>query len=352
VTARSGLRAVWREQRLLLVIVMAYTATVYVAELRAGLRTPLANVGFRNFYVLFVLAGIAYAAAALLSARARVRDQSGRWLASWSGWRLAWQDCRARLFTPYRVGTVVTVSFAVLTLLRTYASWKPLIARVHPYGRVDLRLAQLDATLHFGHDPWRLLQPLLGHPSVTLSIDLLYALWLPLNFAVVLWHAAAAPPRERSRFLISYALAWIVLGTLMATWLSSAGPCYYGRVEGGPDPYTPLMAYLGNIHGTTGLIALKIQENLWSYYVGSEVLPLNGISAMPSMHVAGAVLFALAGWSAGKWAGVGLTLFAVIVFIGSVHLGWHYALDGYAGALGALLLWWLAGRLGRDVPLP
>ena len=26
-------------------------------------------------------------------------------------------------------------------------------------------------------------------------------------------------------------------------------------------------------------------------------------------------------------------------------LAWHYAIDGYAGILGALACWWLAGRL-------
>jgi hypothetical protein len=34
-----------------------------------------------------------------------------------------------------------------------------------------------------------------------------------------------------------------------------------------------------------------------------------------------------------------------------VHLGWHYAIDGYAGILGAWLLWWLCGRLVRWPPV-
>jgi hypothetical protein len=38
-------------------------------------------------------------------------------------------------------------------------------------------------------------------------------------------------------------------------------------------------------------------------------------------------------------------VFAVLILLGSVHLGWHYAVDGYAGALGAALLWHLVGRL-------
>ena len=32
---------------------------------------------------------------------------------------------------------------------------------------------------------------------------------------------------------------------------------------------------------------------------------------------------------------------------GDVHLGWHYALDGYAGAAGAALVWHAVGRMLR-----
>ena len=43
--------------------------------------------------------------------------------------------------------------------------------------------------------------------------------------------------------------------------------------------------------------------------------------------------------------GIALSAFAVLILLGSIHLGWHYALDGYVGAAGAALVWHLVGRL-------
>ena len=88
-----------------------------------------------------------------------------------------------------------------------------------------------------------------------------------------------------------------------------------------------------------------MQQMLWDNYQNNKAGMGSGISAMPSMHVATAVLLALFGWRYSRQAGIALTLYAVVIMIGSVHLGWHYALDGYVGALGAMVVWRLVGRL-------
>ena len=84
---------------------------------------------------------------------------------------------------------------------------------------------------------------------------------------------------------------------------------------------------------------------LWkNYETGTG--PINGISAMPFMHVGTSVLFAMLGFASGqRWVGWLLTLFAALIFVGSVHLGGRYAIDGYAGAAVAIFGWWAAGRL-------
>ena len=69
---------------------------------------------------------------------------------------------------------------------------------------------------------------------------------------------------------------------------------------------------------------------------------------MPSMHVAEAVLFAILGWKANRWLGEALTLFALITQVGSVHLGWHYAIDGYLAAVAVVPIWLLGGWIARQ----
>ena len=66
---------------------------------------------------------------------------------------------------------------------------------------------------------------------------------------------------------------------------------------------------------------------------------------MPSMHNATAVLLALVGWKISRPLGIGLTAFAVLILLGSVHLGWHYAIDGYFALVLALASWWISGLI-------
>ena len=36
-----------------------------------------------------------------------------------------------------------------------------------------------------------------------------------------------------------------------------------------------------------------------------------------------------------------------LIFIGSIVLAWHYAIDGYVAAALVLVLWWLMGHVSR-----
>ncbi len=91
---------------------------------------------------------------------------------------------------------------------------------------------------------------------------------------------------------------------------------------------------------------LETQSLLWSFYSAPQ--SINAISAFPSMHVASTTLMAILGFALSRWVGLALTAFAVCIMIGSVLLGWHYAVDGYVGAAIAVLCWKLSGWLIRS----
>ena len=237
----------------------------------------------------------------------------------------------------------------------SFTTLKAAIPRLHPFDW-DARLSAIDIALHGGTAPWAWLQPLLGHPLLTGLLNVAYHFWFLLFYALLYWLILdTRRPLLRMQFLLSFTIAWIVLGSVAALLFSSAGPCYYGHFHAS-DPYAPLMAYLHDSNHSIPVWALKVQDMLWQGYQSGGTVGELGISAMPSMHVATSVLMALVAWPTRRAAGIALAAFTVLIMLGSVHLGWHYALDGYVGAAGAVLIWQAVGlalrRRGAPASLP
>ncbi|MDH3473403.1 MAG: phosphatase PAP2 family protein [Rhodospirillales bacterium] len=242
-----------------------------------------------------------------------------------------------RLAAGFLILLILPVFFAVFTSL------KALIPVLNPFAW-DATFLAWDRLLHGGQDPWRLLQPLFGYPLATSAINFLYQCWLFIVYGVLVWQAfSQRDPRLRMQFFLSFVAIWALIGSLTAMLLSSAGPVYFGRVTGLEDPYLPLMDYLRAVSEAYPVWALDVQEQLWQAYVDDGDPLGKGISAMPSMHVATVVLFALVAWATDRRLGALFIAYAVVVQIGSVHLAWHYALDGYVAALLTLAIWRAAG---------
>jgi hypothetical protein len=334
---------IWREHRLEIVMVTGYIALGYLVQAVAvpGL---MHGIWHLPTFQAFVAGGLCSIPLLVVARRWRVRDAAGRRVPGLAGWRAAWAGASVELFSLARLSRLVFVLLLVPLFLGAFGRWKLMIQLVQPFGW-DPALSALDARLHFGHYPWALLQPVLGYPAVTRLLDLAYVpVMLALLVGMTVWLGWTTDSALRRRFLLTFVLAWILLGTGLAIALSSAGPCYFGRVTGLPDPYAGLMTYLAQVNRTTPLTALLIQEGLWQSHVGRVAGSFSEISAMPSIHVAMPTLFALTAGQASVVAGRALAAFAVVIFLGSVALGWHYAIDGYVGAAGVAAIWWWCGR--------
>ena len=103
--------------------------------------------------------------------------------------RFLWQDLRKG---PLR-GEIYLRALPIFTgfffFFSTFSSMKMLIGKINPFATSgwDQYFAQLDQTLHFGVDPWLLMQPLLGYPIVTKILSFIYIFWLMAFFLVLYW---------------------------------------------------------------------------------------------------------------------------------------------------------------------
>ena len=214
--------------------------------------------------------------------------------------------------------------------LGSFGTLKSLIPLLHPFA-FDGTFSDLDRLI-FGTDPWRLTHAIIG-PIGTRVVDVIYGLWFAAwGFAVVFFGSFAAEEWRR-RFLISFLIVWIVEGVILATLLSSAGPCFLGLIG---SPYAARYAGLFPIDAPA---AAGAQAMLAQSYRSGNVGAFLGISAMPSVHVGVAALLVLAARPYGRWWTAAAVLFWASILFGSVHLGWHYFVDGLLATVVTAVIW-------------
>jgi membrane-associated phospholipid phosphatase len=226
--------------------------------------------------------------------------------------------------------TIAVFCFAIAsfsTFKHQIPEWLPFFA--------DKLLADADELVHFGQ-PWRYVHQLtpdwVGYLLGYLYGPGWFMQWLGL-FVVV---AFLTDRKTRVRYLLSFAAILLLLGTLVRAAMASAGPIFYDRLFAG-DRFAGLMQRLSDT--PSAKITMKAADYLYSSYLDNTAVFGSGIAAMPSIHVAMAVLNALFLSSIDRWLGVVGWAFAAAIMWGSIYFGWHYALDGYVSIVCVVLIW-------------
>lgn len=275
--------------------------------------------------------------------------------------RLLWRDrpsspigyllagCRRREFARF-AASGIPMLLALVVYMPVFSAMKSAIPLFNTYAW-DPALIAADRAIH-GTDAWRVLQPALGHPLITSALSVAYHAWITLVYAGGVYFCFVHRDREvRARYFIGFFAIWTVIGIALATGLASVGPCFVGPLFG-DHSFDPQMAYLRAANEHYRVMVLPVQDQLLAWQQAHAHGLGSGISAMPSMHVGMATLFALAMWRTSRIAGILAALFAVTIALASVHLGYHYAVDGYVAATVTLAIWaaarpvasWIARR--------
>lgn len=246
-----------------------------------------------------------------------------------------------------------------VVLLPLFSNMKGMIPYFTDYTW-DATFIAWDRALFFGYDPWQVLWPIFGNPYVTAIMAVFYHLWILLLYlgCVMVLFDPRVDRELRRQFFMSYVLIWALLGSIMATALASVGPVFAAPLIG-IDTFEPQMALLRQNSETAYLMTLPVQEGLLNAFQERARGLGAGITAMPSLHVAIAFLFVLTTRQLDRRLYYAFIAFFAIIWIGSVHLAYHYAVDGLVSVIGviviwlasaAILRWWDALLAGRDQP--
>ncbi len=232
---------------------------------------------------------------------------------------------------------------AVAVFMPTFSAMKSAIPLFNDY-RWDNVFIAWDIALH-GRDPWLLLQPILGFPIITAILAVMYHVWVLLIYLGSVYFALYVSNRDLVlRYFLSFILTWSLLGMALATYLASVGPVFLDPIVG-DSRFVQHVAYLEAANRVFPILVLPVQEQLLAGYQDGLHGLGRGITAMPSMHVALAFLFWLAARQISRVFGWIMFGFLTIILIGSVHLAYHYAVDGYVSIGLTFLIWKFAGAL-------
>jgi hypothetical protein len=242
-------------------------------------------------------------------------------------------------------GAAAALLYVSLSIhMGVFTSIKTMLPDIRPFY-ADRVLADLSEWLH-GELMWRYTTALLPPDATGILCQVYFGVWGLLLSCGLLACVLAPQLRElRTQYLWTHLLMWPLLGNVVAGAAMSAGPIYYGLVTGDSSRFAGLVMYLAHYPPL-----MEGASNLWKAYASGQATVAAGISAFPSMHLANATLFMLMArriHPALTWAGAA---FVLVILFASVHLGWHYAVDGYFAVGATVAIWAVVGRMLRRRP--
>jgi membrane-associated phospholipid phosphatase len=277
--------------------------------------------------------------AVLLLVGLDIAIRAGRIEGTWRPSRAAMSQVRRERWNRRRG---ISVAIAVASFYTAYFAYRNLKASV-PLLRPELfdaDLLDLERTI-FGNDPAQILHSILGTGISAHILSWLYAsfiVFLPLSLALFL---VFSPKLQMGMFFVTAQCINWALGAASYFLIPSLGPVYAA-----PNMFTHLAPTEAD----------RLQDMLWddrvSFLSHIDYGPLQAIAAFASLHIAMSFTVALAAQMLGlnRKLRIALWTWLVVMFIGTIYLGWHYVIDDVAGiAMGAIALFAASALTGFDL---
>ncbi|QIK95668.1 hypothetical protein G7076_03555 [Sphingomonas sp. HDW15A] len=215
---------------------------------------------------------------------------------------------------------VVFVGFELAGLNMIAFMWaKPLLNYLVPFW-ADPLLLKIDSIILLGVRPDRFLA---GLNTDGLAI-FYHRFWFAMMVAALLYTLTLQPSRRKSALLLTYFALWTFVGPIVHSLLPAGGPIFYERLGHGH-------LFVPGAPKTN-----ELADYLWSIYSKTGFGPGAGISAMPSLHIATIVWVCIVARGRWRWPTYAASF---LIFLLSMSLGWHYAVDGIVGGFAAIALY-------------
>jgi membrane-associated phospholipid phosphatase len=241
--------------------------------------------------------------------------------------------------TPDKIlvfGTFVALMFGVarqwlkrfvpfVGLLLVYESFRGLVPQLNTHVNF-MFMPDADKFLFFGHLPTAVLQRLWWHGSVQWYDFVFYGAYtlhfvLPFALAVIIWRLKDS---EYWRYVTAYVTVSFM--GFLTFLLFPAAPPWMANDRGLIEPITRVSSAVWAAFGI---------HDFPSIY--NKISP-NPVAAMPSLHAAYAMLFALfiTTLFKNRWRWLAW-IYPLLIWVGTIYQGEHYAIDAVVGIVYALI---------------
>ncbi len=253
--------------------------------------------------------------------------------------------------TPDKILVFLTVLFMALgqakealkrfvpfvVLLLAYESFRGLVPNLNKHVNYTF-LPAADRFLFFGHLPTRLLQNVLWHGHVMWYDFVFYGAYtlhfvLPFALAVLVWKL-----RDSDYWRVVATYLTVSFMGFLTFLIFPAAPPWMASEKGIIEPVARV--------STSVWYAFGIHDFPSVY---NKITP-NPVAAVPSLHAAYSLLFALfitklfkTNWRWLAW------IYPVLIWIGTVYQGEHYAIDAIIGGLYALIAYFGVSYFWRNM---